>query len=350
MTNYILTGATGFVGSHLLADLLADDTTAGVYALARSNAELSATARIDAALETAGLDIGGNRDRMTVVESELTTPLCGVEPGTLTRGDGPLVFWHLAASLQWRKGQREQIFRTNVEGTRHALELAASLGAELFVYVSTAYTCGSEFGDIAEELHNPPTFSNVYEESKCAAEHLVASFEGVRTLILRPSVIVGSSVDYRPSGSYSGLYGYLSELRKFKEMLGDSEEVVRYTADRSARISFIPVDHVVTDSRAVVKAELAGPLQKIYHMSGRSESAVGDLTDYLLKLLGLQDRLHIIDADLEDPSTLEKFFAKRIEFFADYMRKEKRFIRTAAPDRAVLVHEVTKFIDAENTL
>ncbi|MEU0545569.1 SDR family oxidoreductase [Nocardia sp. NPDC005978] len=351
MTQHILTGGTGFVGSHLLADLLAGDPADTVRALARGNAEGSAAERIDAALAAAGASPAASDPRLTVVESELTAPLCGVDPATVARGDGPLVFWHLAASLQWRKGQREQIFRTNVEGTKQALELAASLGADLFVYVSTAYTCGALHGDIAEELHRPPAFSNVYEESKCAAEHVVAGAEGgPRTLILRPSVIVGSSVDFRPSGSYSGLYGYLSELRKFKEMLGDSEESVRYTADRAARISFIPVDHVVADARAVVNAELAQPSRDIYHLTGRSESAVGDMTDYLLKLLALQDRLCITSEEIPDPTMLEKFFAKRIEFFADYMRREKRFVRTAAPDRAVHIHEITKYIDAENRL
>ncbi|GGQ55334.1 SDR family oxidoreductase [Couchioplanes azureus] len=348
MTDHILTGATGFVGSHLLADLLSDDPAGAVYALARGDSRAPAADRVAAALRVAGHERPADRHRMTVVEAELTEPLCGVAPAALPRGDGPLVFWHLAASLQWRRGQREQVFRTNVDGTRHALELAAGVGADLFVYMSTAYTCGSVHGDIAEELHQPPAFSNVYEESKCAAEHLVAGFEGPRSLILRPSVIVGSSRTYTPSGSYTGLYGYLSELRKFKEMLGDSDESVRYPADRSTRISFIPVDHVVADSRAIVADELAAPRQSIYHVSGQSESAVGEITDYMLKLLGLQDRLFIIDEEFDDPSTFERFFAKRIDFFSDYLRREKRFARSRGPERSVSLHELMKFIDAED--
>ncbi|GAA2425332.1 SDR family oxidoreductase [Streptomyces macrosporus] len=350
MTDHILTGATGFVGSHLLADLLSDDTTGSVYALARGNSRHSAVERVHKALEVAGHDLAHDRRRMTVVESELTEPLCGVAPGSTPRGDGPLVFWHLAASLQWRRGLRERVFRTNVDGTRHALELAASLGADLFVYVSTAYTCGTLHGDVPEALHRPPAFSNVYEESKNAAEHLVAEFGGPRSLILRPSVVVGTSHDHRPSGSYTGLYGYLSELRKFREMLGDSDESVRFTADRSTRISFIPVDHVVEDSRAIVEAELTTPRRSIYHVSARSESAVGEFTDYMLKLLGLEDRLFIVDDAFEDPSTLERFFAKRIEFFADYLRREKRFVRSVGPERSLPFHELTRFIDAESTL
>lgn len=350
MTNHILTGATGFVGSHLLADLLSDDAAGSVHALARGNSRGTPAERVRAALASAGHELPQDQHRLAVVDSQLSEPLCGVAPDSIPHGEGPLVFWHLAASLQWRRGQREQVFRTNVDGTRHALELAASLGADLFVYVSTAYTCGTLHGDMQPELHEPVAFSNVYEESKCAAEHVVSGFEELRTLILRPSVIVGTSHDHRPSGSYTGLYGYLSELRKFKDMLGDSDESVRYTADRSTRISFIPVDHVVQDSRAIVTAELATPRQSIYHVSGRSECAVGDITDYMLDLLGLRDRLFIIDDAFEDPSTFERFFAKRIEFFSEYLRREKRFVRDAGAERVVPFDELKKFIDAENTL
>lgn len=350
MATHILTGATGFVGSHLLADLLADENADDVYALARGNSRGSAAERVDMALGTAGYAVTHDSSRMTVVDFELTEPLCGVEPGSIPHGDGPVVFWHLAASLQWRKGLREKVFKINVDGTRNALELAKALGVDLFVYMSTAFTCGSLHGDIPEALHRPDEFSNVYEESKCAAEHLVASFDRPRTLILRPSVIIGTSYDYKPSGSYTGLYGFLSELRRFKEMLGDSEVPVRYTADRGARISFIPVDHVVADSRAIIAAELAEPSRSIYHVTARSVSAVGETSDYMLKLLGMDDRVFIVDEEIENPSPLERFFAKRLDFFSDYMRREKRFIRNFGPERSVPLHELTRFIDAENTL
>ena len=348
MTEHIITGATGFVGGHLLADLLLDADTTAVHAVARATGGRTPGDRVWDNLSDNGFD--GSAERLTVVDGDLTEERCGVEPGAITRGDGPVVFWHLAASLQWRRGQREQIFRTNVEGTRQALELAKSLGADLFVYVSTAYTCGSLHGDLPEALHEPPAFSNAYEESKCAAEHVVAGSEGVRTLILRPSVVVGTSTNYQPSGSYTGLYGYISEMRRFKKMMGDSEEIVRFSVDRATRISFIPVDHVVADMRAVVRTELAEPARSIYHVTARSEATVGGILDYILKLLGLQDRLVVVEETVENPTTLERMVDKRVEFFSDYLRNEKRFVRSIGPDRVLFGHEIEKYVDAESTL
>ncbi len=354
MTHHVVTGGTGFVGSHLLAALLRGDPADRVDALARDQAHRSAAARVEAALAALEQSPAIARDRLTVLESDLCEPLCGLTAQSMPAGStDPLVFWHLAASLQWRRGQRDRVFATNVGGTQNALNLAAHLGADLFVYVSTAFTTGALDGDIPEVLHDPPGFSNVYEESKCAAEHCVDSFAGLRTVILRPSVIVGTSHDYQASGSYTGIYGYLSELRKFKEMLGDSAEKVRFTADRNAHLSLIPVDHVVADSLQIVASELASAGQGIdrghgiYHVTGRSEATIGDVTDYMLEALELQDRLFIVNEEFDDPTTLERFFAKRVAFFSDYMRKEKRFMRSAPPDRTVTLDQVKRFVDAE---
>jgi thioester reductase-like protein len=58
----------------------------------------------------------------------------------------------------------------NVEGTRHALALAA-LGGMAFLHISTAYVCGQAEGMIEEApLLGEGRFSNGYEASKAAAE------------------------------------------------------------------------------------------------------------------------------------------------------------------------------------
>lgn len=347
MTQHIITGATGFVGSHLTANLLRRHDAAGVCTLARGLGGRTAAQRVADALHGLG---DGQALTPHVVEADLAAPLCAVAPGGLRQRQSPLVFWHLAASLRWKRGERAEIMKTNVEGTRNALELAVAAGADMFVHVSTAYTCGALTGDISEELHSPHGFHNSYEESKSAAEHLVANYPGLPTVILRPSVVVGSSTDYSPSGSYTGLYGYLSELRRFKATLGDSHEQVRFAADRHARISFIPVDHVVADMQTAVDQELMQPTRAIYHVTGSSCTSVGDITDYMFDLLGLTDQLRLVPGPLDDPTPLERFFARRIEFFSHYIRGERRFNRALAPLRQTWFSDIKQYIDSENDL
>ena len=58
----------------------------------------------------------------------------------------------------------------------------------------------------------------------------------------------------------------------------------------------------------------------------------------------------IVEETVENPTTLERMVDKRVEFFSDYLRNEKRFVRSIGPDRVLFGHEIEKYVDAESTL
>jgi nucleoside-diphosphate-sugar epimerase len=354
--DFLITGVTGFLGSHFLARCLTNDSAEHLYALARSG-NTTAARRVDAALTaaaTAPLDGGG---RLEIVESDIMHPLCGLADAQIARikaTNRRLAVWHMAASLNWEPGKRATIFGSNVDGTRNALELASQLGADTFVYVSTAYTCGSLDGRIPEAIHaGVPRFNNLYEESKHAAETAVRQHceaRGLRYLILRPSIIVGTSHDYKASGSYTGLYGFIREVKRFKKMLGDSQDVVRYSANRETVLSFIPVDHVVTDMLAIFAAETDQPKRPVYHVTAQLDDAsptLGELTDYVFEKCGVAGRIRFVDEELGDISPLERFFAKRMSFFSGYLHSTKQFERSIHSKRFLATEAVKRFIDSE---
>jgi nucleoside-diphosphate-sugar epimerase len=351
--DHVVTGATGFVGGHLLARLVDDDQAGTITAVARATPALNATERVLAAIAAADPELPVTEGRILAVEGEITRPDCGVGEagrGQLIRSAAPLVFWHVAASLEWRPGKRAASLATNVEGSRHAIQLAHRLGADLFVHISTAYVCGTMDGDIAEELHAPAGFNNVYEESKAKAERALseeATRLGVRLLILRPSIVVGSSVSYRPSGSYTGLYGFITELRRFKATLADSHDCVRYRADRGAILSFIPVDHVIEDALAAVSAELARPERGVYHLTADHGPHLGGVLDYVLDRMELTGRIAFVDERPPDASALERFFAQKMEFFGGYVGSTKCFARSLLPVRSLDMTQMERFIDSE---
>ena len=66
--------------------------------------------------------------RCRVVAGDLLEEGCGVTE-TIA---GATHFWHCAASLRYENRFVDEIRATNVEGTRHALDLARSLGGPLF--------------------------------------------------------------------------------------------------------------------------------------------------------------------------------------------------------------------------
>ena len=113
----LVTGATGFLGSHVARQLV----TAGhsVRVLVRSSSNLQALDGLNAERV-----VGDLQDVMS-----LDRAMKGVRR-----------VFHVAADYRlWTKNP-DEIYATNVEGTRRLLEAAGQAGVERFVYTSTVAT------------------------------------------------------------------------------------------------------------------------------------------------------------------------------------------------------------------
>lgn len=150
---YFVTGGTGFIGSHLIDELLGDGHDVVVLTRSRSNA-------------------GDLPDAAEVVEGDITAPesfrdaMAGV--------DG---VFHLAAWFQLGPGpwNAERAERINVDGTRNVLEVMDDLDVPKGVYVSTIGAYGNTDGEVVDETYRPPNdFPSVYQETKWRAHYEVA--------------------------------------------------------------------------------------------------------------------------------------------------------------------------------
>ena len=158
---------------------------------------------------------------------------------------------HNAAVVDFKGGDAAgELWRTNLEGTRHALALAGEAAMAGFHYVSTAYVCGKREGLIAEDdLDEGPGFRNDYEHSKFAAENLVRqTTAGLTTTIYRPAVIVGDSqTGY--TGTYHGLFACLRLISMVVRATNPDDDGVRrvpilFDSTGNEPLNFVPVDWV----------------------------------------------------------------------------------------------------------
>jgi long-chain acyl-CoA synthetase len=185
-----LTGATGFVGTQLVQELLRTRPDARLALLIRPGKEQTAEERANAIVPRA------DRERVEAVSGDVSQPNCGLEPAAYDHlADVTTRVIHSAATVRFDHSL-DEARRINVEGTRNVLDLAGrARGLRSFAYVGTAYVAGQRTGLIREdELDVGQGFRNTYERTKSEAEALVrarlASMPGV---ILRPSIIVGDS-------------------------------------------------------------------------------------------------------------------------------------------------------------
>lgn len=222
--HYVVTGGTGFIGSRVVARLLARDPAAEVSVLVRR----------------------GSLQRFERLSSKWgprAKPLVGdlTEPG-LGLGDDHGTADHVVhcAAIYDMTAPESLQYAANVEGTRAVIDLTRRLGATLH-HVSSIAVAGDFRGEYTEDDfdlgQNLPT---PYHRTKFEAEQLVRAEPGLRHRIYRPAVVVGDSrtgeMD-KVDGPYY-FFGVLSKLAALPNltpmMLPDT-----------GRTNIVPVDFVV---------------------------------------------------------------------------------------------------------
>lgn len=197
--NIAITGGTGFLGLHLVRELLRDKRLT-IILLAHAGSG-DAMSRVLAFLELAGAPrpaIADARRRMAVVGVDVSAPRLGLAGPDFLRLAGRLdVIWHSAGNVRLNDSLTA-LRAVNVTGTRHVLDLAgAGPGRPLLVHVSTAFVAGSRRQGTAyeDELDHGDGFENPYEQSKYEAEVLVREWSARHdrpAVVLRPGILVTS--------------------------------------------------------------------------------------------------------------------------------------------------------------
>jgi nucleoside-diphosphate-sugar epimerase len=325
---HLVTGATGFVGSALVLELLRETDDFVVCVARPADDAGEAARRLHAALEEAACASEQEQllerapGRLRAIAGDLLCERCGVRPERVGRVDE---VWHAAATLRFEAQQRDWILEHNVGGTRQMLALARALGAGRFNYVSTAYVSGARNGYIAEELA-PRTgaVNNAYEESKVLAEHLVAE-SGLEYRILRPSIVIGYSKTCA-AGSDDGFYGYLRKLaalRRLAQRKGQLADLGRAQlwGNPDAPLHLIPVDAV---ARNAVRIGLSSSSERIFHLVNAAPPRVGDVSAAIGRRLGLEGPQIGMSNDRE-PSPYDDAFSQHMSFFTAYLERSRQF-------------------------
>jgi amino acid adenylation domain-containing protein/thioester reductase-like protein len=196
----LLTGATGFLGAHLAAELLAQ-TPARVLCLVRAAGAAAGHAALRGALERYGLWREEGASRLEPLAGDLARPRLGLAAADLRRLEETAdAIYHCGAQVNFLYPY-EALRAANVEATRELLRLAAAGRAKALHHVSTLAVLPRprRHGSLAlpeEPLGEEPAgLATGYNQSKWVAERLVdtARRRGAPVTIYRPGWIVASS-------------------------------------------------------------------------------------------------------------------------------------------------------------
>jgi len=187
----LLTGATGYLGTLVLARLLDEPQGAQVLCPVRATDAEAARERMDAVLERIWFEPGRRRRaRVLPVAADITGGLDHPAVRQVTH------VLHCAAAVTFDQ-PLDDARAINVGGTRAVLDLAARAPRlERVVHVSTAYVAGRHAGPFLEtQLDVGQRFRNTYEQTKFEAEQLVAAraAAGLPVAVARPSIVMGEA-------------------------------------------------------------------------------------------------------------------------------------------------------------
>jgi nucleoside-diphosphate-sugar epimerase len=189
-SHVLITGATGLIGGEVLVRLLRSDHALTATVLLRSPRGWPALAE----------RLGPLHRRVALVPGDARLPGLGLDAAARARLAALTdLIVHCAADTRFSQ-PLPHARRTNRDGTRRLLELAAACGRlERLVHVSTAFVAGRMTGPIPEApLDGGAGWVNAYEQSKHEAEGCVRA-SGLPAVIARPSTVVCDGVDGRIS-------------------------------------------------------------------------------------------------------------------------------------------------------
>ncbi len=321
MKTILITGATGFVGSALTANLLARSVQ--VIALVRNDPNGERTrAAIRSAAGGFGLDFVESliERNLSVVESDEHNPCRNLMPHDLAEISE---VWHAAAEMSFSVDRLVESLRANVNTTVALYQCIAKFATKCkrFYYVSTAYVAAIEGGKASETLNFASDCMNPYLLSKRCAEQSLAllSASGVLPVtIFRPTGIVG----HETTGWAKSDFGFYMFVKIIKALQQAGVQTIRFPLNDSTRPDFIPVNRLVDQAIVLSERQGASRMLEIFNCSNGLGKTTSEVVSFIGRFLG-------VAVSYGTPETiLEQEMARAFENLAPLFETEWQFERS----------------------
>jgi len=334
-----LTGGTGFLGSHIGAELLkrGEET----YFYTRGNRKTTAADRLQNILDWHDVDRS----------LRSTAHLLEEMPEKLFQGIDRII--HCASDTSFSERKRQQVWAANVDFCEALVDFAVKARILHLIHISTAYVAGRQNGPCSEEPINNHRFYNVYEESKTAAELLLldrCSKENIRLTIIRPSIVYGDSRTGRTL-RFNALY-YPVKIALFLKKIfeddirekggekaaeagvsiepdGSTRLPIRIEVQKNSGVNLIPIDIFINAFFALIDDSST---EGIYHIVNPELTRIEDIIDYVQKQFKLKGIQACGPEDfLRKPrNSLELLFERYLEAYSPYIKDTRIFLSDRA--------------------
>lgn len=266
--NVFLTGATGFIGSHILNELL-EKTSSDVYCLVRGSSPEYSLERLSEVYKFYfNCDLVKKYGkRVKILTGDITIPKLGLTPGEqeeVVKNVSTII--HSAAVVK-HYGNYNEFKNINIKGTREIANFAYKNGIR-FIHISSISVSGNYLlkdekkdTDFSENnLYIGQHYTeNVYVNSKLESENVVYGFmkKGLRGKVLRIGILSGRESDgvFQKNIYANAFYG---RIKSFINIGALSKELL------SQKIEFTPIDECA--EAIILLAKTKEYDNKIFHL------------------------------------------------------------------------------------
>ncbi|MPZ93974.1 MAG: SDR family oxidoreductase [Propionibacteriales bacterium] len=246
--SYLVTGATGFIGRHLVERLLADpvtDTDGTIFVIVRKGS----LRRFEQLTRR-----WGSPSRVVPVVGDLTADLMGIDPDWVDAQAGKIDHLVHLAALYDMTASDERNELLNVGGTRAAISLAERLQVGCFHQVSSIAVAGDYAGDFDETMFDVGQgLPSPYHRTKYESERIVREDCAVPWRVYRPAIVVGHS-ETGEMDKIDGPYYFFPTLKLLRDTLPQWAPLVGVDLGHT---NIVPVDYV------------AAAIAHLVHVDGR---------------------------------------------------------------------------------
>jgi short-subunit dehydrogenase len=261
--NYFVTGATGFVGRHLVQELLKRDGT--VYALVREGSR----GRLEELKERW---TGG--ERVEPVVGDLSKPGLGIE----SFGERIDHLFHLAAIYDMGADE-EDMMRANVEGTRHVVEFANANDVGMFHHTSSIAVAGEWRGPWLETMFDEgQDLPHAYHRSKYESEKVAREEVKAPLRVYRPGIVVGNS-QTGEMDKIDGPYYFFKLIQKLRYALPQWFPLI---GPEGNKVNLVPVDFVARAMDHIAHLPADDP-RNTFHLTDPDPRTRGQVLNEFMK-------------------------------------------------------------------